>query len=82
MEIPVWQLGITDDMILGRPILTTEEGYNAGIVFYRAENGMLKVTMPSCSGAVFVSRPEEFYPVMESRFAGEDGDRVTETANE
>ena len=34
MEIPVWQLGVTDEDILGRPILTTEEGYNAGILFY------------------------------------------------
>ena len=70
MEIPVWQLGITDDMILGRPILTFEDGYNAGIVFYRVENGMLKVIMPPHSGAVFVSRPEAFYPVIESRFVG------------
>ena len=73
MEIPVWQLGITDDMILGRPILTFEDGYNAGIVFYRVENGMLKVIMPPHSGAVFVSRPEAFYPVIESRFvSGEE----------
>ena len=70
MEIPVWQLGITDDMILGRPILTFEDGYNAGIVFYRVENGMLKVIMPPYGGAVFVSRPEAFYPVIESRFVG------------
>lgn len=70
MEIPVWQLGITDDMILGRPILTFENGYNAGIVFYRVENGMLKVIMPPYGGAVFVSRPEAFYPVIESRFVG------------
>ncbi len=73
MEIPVWQLGITDDMILGRPILTFEDGYNAGIVFYRVENGMLKVIMPPYGGAVFVSRPEAFYPVIESRFvSGEE----------
>lgn len=72
MEIPVWQLGITDDMILGRPILTFEDGYNAGIVFYRVNNGILRVTMPPSSGAVFVSRPEEFYPVIESRFVTED----------
>lgn len=26
MDIPVWQLGVTDDMVLGRPILTTETG--------------------------------------------------------
>ena len=35
MDIPVWQLGVTDDMVLGRPILTTETGYNAGVMLYR-----------------------------------------------
>lgn len=60
MEIPVWQLGITDDMILGRPILTMESGYNAGIMMYRVKNGLLKVNMPSYSAAVFISKPEDF----------------------
>lgn len=69
MEIPVWQLGITDDMILGRPILSTEDGYNAGIMMYRVKDGLLKVNMPPYSAAVFISKPEEFYPVVDSRFA-------------
>ena len=69
MEIPVWQLGITDDMILGRPILTMESGYNAGIMMYRVKNGVLKVNMPPYSAAVFISKPEDFYPVVDSRFA-------------
>lgn len=72
MEIPVWQLGITDDMILGRPILTTEEGYNAGVLLYRVKDGMLRLNMPPYSGAVFISRPEEFYPVVDSWFAHEE----------
>ena len=50
MEIPVWQLGVTDEDILGRPILTTEEGYNAGILFYYVKDGILKVRMPTYSG--------------------------------
>ncbi|MGN0373591.1 MAG: glycoside hydrolase family 13 protein [Enterocloster sp.] len=74
MEIPVWQLGITDDMILGRAILSAEEGYNAGIMLYRVKNGMLKITMPPYSAAVFISRPEDFYPVVDSRFA-EEGEK-------
>jgi len=69
MEIPVWQLGITDDMILGRPILTMESGYNAGIMMYRVKNGVLKVNMPPYSAAVFISKPEDFYQVVDSRFA-------------
>lgn len=69
MEIPAWQLGITDDMILGRPILSTEDGYNAGIMMYRVKDGLLKVNMPPYSAAIFISRPEDFYPVVDSRFA-------------
>ena len=69
MDIPVWQLGVTDDMVLGRPILTTETGYNAGVMLYRVKNGILKLNMPPYSAAVFVSRPDEFYPVVDSRFA-------------
>ena len=76
MEIPVWQLGITDDMVLGRPILTAREGYNAGIMLYRVKDGVLRLIMPPCSAAVFISRPEEFYPVVDSRFAEENGEEV------
>ena len=69
MDIPVWQLGVTDDMVLGRPILTTETGYNAGVMLYRVKDGTLKLNMPPYSAAVFVSQPDEFYPVVGSRFA-------------
>lgn len=71
LDIPVWQLGITDDLILGRPILTTEEGYNAGIMMYHVKGGQLKLNMPPYSAAVFISRPEEFYPIVDSRFTDE-----------
>ena len=76
MEIPVWQLGITDDMILGRPILTAREGYNAGIMLYRVKNGCLRLIMPAYGAAVFLSHPEEFYPIVDSRFAEESGEEV------
>lgn len=65
LEIPVWQLGITDDLILGRPMLTDESGYNVGLMLFRVKNGMLKVTMPPGSAAVFISHPEKYYPVPE-----------------
>ena len=77
MDIPVWQLGVTDDMVLGRPILTTETGYNAGVMLYRIKDGMLKLNMPPYSAAVFVSQPDEFYPVVDSRFA-DDGAAAVE----
>ena len=76
MEIPVWQLGITDDMILGRPILTAREGYNAGIMLYRVKNGCLRLIMPAYGAAVFLSHPEEFYPIVDSRSAEESGEEV------
>lgn len=60
IEIPVWQLGITDEDIMGRPIITTEDGYNAGILFYHVKDGILKVRMPAYSGAVFASHPGRF----------------------
>ena len=79
---PLWKfqygsLGVTDEDILGRPILTTEEGYNAGILFYYVKDGILKVRMPAYSGAVFTSHPEDFYPVLRSRFV-EDGEEAKE----
>ncbi len=74
VEIPVWQLGVTDDMILGRPMLTWEEGYNAGVMLYCVKGGSLNVTMPAYGAAVFISRPEDFYPVVNSRFAVETGE--------
>ena len=71
VEVPVWQLGITDDMVLGRPMLTVEEGYNAGIMMYHVRRGLLTIEMPAHSAAVLISRPEDFYPVVNTRFADE-----------
>ena len=78
IEIPVWQLGITDEDIMGRPIITTEDGYNAGILFYHVKDGILKVRMPAYSGAVFASHPEDFYPVLPSRFVEEGEEEARE----
>ena len=38
-------------------------------MLYRVKDGNLKLNMPPYSAAVFVSRPDEFYPVVDSRFA-------------
>ena len=78
IEIPVWQLGITDEDSMGRPIITTEDGYNAGILFYHVKDGILKVRMPAYSGAVFASHPEDFYPVLPSRFVEEGEEEARE----
>lgn len=66
LEVPVWQLGITDDMDLARLMLTTETGYNVGAIRYPVKNGCLKLQMPACSAALFISRGDEFFPVVAS----------------
>lgn len=74
LEIPVWQLGVTDDMVLGRLMLTWENGYNVGAMAYPVAGGSLRVVMPPFSGALFASRADEFFPVVAS-VAGEGNDR-------
>lgn len=66
LEIPVWPLGITDDMDLARLMLTTETGYNVGVIRYPVKNGYLKLQLPACSAALFISRGDEFFPVVAS----------------
>lgn len=45
VEIPVWELGITDEQELRRVMLTHESGYNAGVVSYPVEQGLLTLDM-------------------------------------
>ena len=52
VDIPVWELGITDGKRLERMILSTEEGYDLEAVIYRSENGILKVKLPPISAMV------------------------------
>lgn len=53
VDIPVWQLGMEDDEIMNRIMLSFKELYNAGAVPYKVENGTITVTIPAESGAVF-----------------------------
>lgn len=66
LEVPVWQLGVTDDMDLARLMLTTEESYNVGAIRYPVKNGCLKLSMPAYSAALFASHGDEFFPVVAS----------------
>lgn len=52
VEIPVWELGITDDQELRRVMLTYESGYNAGAVAYQAKQGMLTLDMRPISAVL------------------------------
>lgn len=58
VEVPVWELGITDDMTLKRIMLTYTEGYNVGVVGYRASGGILKLVMPANSSMLLTAGEE------------------------
>ena len=66
LKIPVWQLGVTDEISLARIMLTTEEGYNVGALSHPVRHGFLKLNMPPRSAALFVSHAEDFTPVVAS----------------
>ena len=66
LKIPVWQLGVTDEISLARIMLTTEEGYNEGALRHPVRHGFLKLNMPPRSAALFVSHAEDFTPVVAS----------------
>ena len=55
VNIPVWQIGVTDSDAMSRRMLTYEEGYNAGFTSYPVKGGMLAVEMPPKSSAVFAA---------------------------
>lgn len=52
VEIPVWELGITDEQELRRVMVTYESGYNAGAVTYQVKQGMLTLDMRPISAVL------------------------------
>lgn len=55
VEVPVWELGIADTDVLRRVMLTDAEGYNAGMVDYRAEGGILTLELPANSSILLTT---------------------------
>lgn len=55
LEIPVWQIGITDQDVVTREMLTSPKGYNVGCIDYPVKDGMLQVTLETQSGVLFIS---------------------------
>lgn len=55
VELPVWELGITDEQVMKRMMLTDQDGYNAGAVKYHAEQGQLHLEMPAYSGILLTT---------------------------
>lgn len=58
VRLPVWELGITDDIEMRRVMFTHEEGYNAGIEEYYAQDGFLTLEMPPKSGVLLTTGAE------------------------
>ncbi len=54
-RIPVWKIGITDFEKMRRVMLTYEEGYNAGVVDYEVEGGILEIELPPAGSAVLAA---------------------------
>lgn len=55
VEIPVWELGIRDEMVMRRVMLTYVEGYNVGVVEYRSEQGILRLELPANSSILLTT---------------------------
>ena len=61
IEVPVWELGIDDDTRLSRIMMSTEQGYNAGVLPASVRDGKLVLLMPPVSSALFITRAGDFY---------------------
>lgn len=54
VRIPAWQIGITDDQIMTRLMMTNEEGYNVGAWDYKVEGGYMEMVLQKNSSALLV----------------------------
>lgn len=53
LELPVWLLGISDEDHLNRVMLTSEVGYNVGVMEYPVRDGVLTLRVFGDSAGVF-----------------------------
>lgn len=58
VRVPVWELGITDEDIMTRVMLTTEKGYNAGHISYKSKEGILTLELGARSGILLSTGTE------------------------
>ena len=54
-DIPVWQLGITDEMTITRVIATNQSQYNVGYHHRGSKGGFLRCRMLPCSAKVYIN---------------------------
>lgn len=52
VDIPVWRIGVMDEMRLARLMLTVREGFSVGTAMYSVDNGVLHLTCPPESGVI------------------------------
>jgi len=52
LDINAWEIGISDDEVLVRLMLTTEGGHNPEAIIYHSNSGVLQLTMPPISAVV------------------------------
>lgn len=57
ININVWEIGMCDDAVMIRLILTDESGYNLEAVRHVVEDGAIKLTLPPISSVIIKNMP-------------------------
>ena len=52
LDIPVWRLGVVENMHMARLVITNREGYSDEVKVYNIENGILHITCQPASGVI------------------------------
>ena len=52
VQIPVWEVGVEDGSEMERLMMTNEQGYNIGKIYFEASDGMIQLQMEPYSSAL------------------------------
>ncbi len=55
VRIPVWQIGVKNDQVMQRRMMTYEEGYNVGCVDFLVKDGAVEIEIPPVGSMVLVA---------------------------
>ena len=55
VDLPVWQLGITDDMTITRVVASNQDKYNVGYHHRGSKNGWLRCRMMPYSAKIYIN---------------------------
>ena len=53
ITIPVWEIGVENDQVMERLMMSCEEGYDMAAVRCKVKDGNIRVYLPEQSAAVF-----------------------------